>query len=156
MPHTHNGPSRRESPREPAREPIWSVARKWLALCLGLIFAMTIGWTVLVARAVIGSGEYEGVTETAIAVVTIASSAVPLIVVYSMFIVVLLDTAGGAIVVTYRYLSDKFLEPQREKLRREGQEQGAAKVQRAWEDWLRRKEEAEGKGETFDEPPPVP
>ena len=32
--------------------------------------------------------------------------------------------------------------------------EGKAEANRAWEEWLKRKEEAEEKGEVFDEPPP--
>ena len=60
--------------------------------------------------------------------------------------------------VTARYLTEKFLEPLREKIRAEGIEEGisegAARKQREWEDWLRDGREARERGEPFDEPPP--
>ena len=52
--------------------------------------------------------------------------------------------------VTYRYLSDKFLEPQREKIRKEGE----TARQTLWEAWNNRREEAAKNGVPFDEPPP--
>ena len=51
--------------------------------------------------------------------------------------------------VTYRYLSDKFLKPFHEKLRAEGREE----VQLRWASWNERRLDAEKKGEPFDEPP---
>ena len=53
--------------------------------------------------------------------------------------------------VTYRYLSDKFLKPLHEKLRAEGREE----VQLRWASWNQRRLEAESRTvEPFDEPPP--
>lgn len=115
------------------------------------------------------------------------ASAVPLIVVGAMFTVTALDTTGGGIMVTYRWLSNKILKPQEERIRAkaqkevqeeakarglaqgmaqgieqgiaqgivQGQKEGREQVQRMWEDWFRRREEAERKGEPFDEPPPT-
>ena len=54
--------------------------------------------------------------------------------------------------VTYRYLSDKFLKPLHEKLRAEGREE----VQLRWASWNQRRLEAKQNGEPFDEPPPGP
>ena len=56
--------------------------------------------------------------------------------------------------VTARYLTQKFLEPLREKIKAEGKAEGAARKQREWEDWLRDGREARERGEPFDEPPP--
>ena len=80
--------------------------------------------------------------------------------------------------VTARYLTEKFLEPLREKIRTEGKaegieegiaegkaqgiaegeargiSEGAARKQREWENWLRDGQEARERGEPFDEPPP--
>ena len=119
------------------------------------------------------------------------ASAVPLIVISAMFTVTALDTTGGGIMVTYRWLSNKILKPQEERIRAkaqkevqeeakarglaqgiaqglaqgleqgleqgiaQGQKEGREQVQHRWEDWFRRREEAERKGEPFDEPPPT-
>ena len=76
--------------------------------------------------------------------------------------------------VTARYLTDKFLDPWREKIKAEvkaeveaevkaegiemgkaqGLEAGLAQKQREWEIWLREKEDATERGEPFDDPPP--
>ena len=85
--------------------------------------------------------------------------------------------------VTYRWLSNKILKPQEERIRAkaqkevqeeakaqglsqglsqglaqgltQGQKEGREQMQRMWEDWFRRREEAEREGEPFDEPPPT-
>ena len=57
--------------------------------------------------------------------------------------------------VTYRYLSDKFLKPLHEKLRAEGREKGREEERRKWATWNERRLEAEKRGEPFDEPPPA-
>ena len=56
--------------------------------------------------------------------------------------------------VTYRYLSDKFLKPLHEKLREEGRKEGREEVQLRWASWNQRRLEAEQNGQPFDEPPP--
>jgi len=42
----------------------------------------------------------------------------------SLAAVTIADTGGGALVVTYRYLNNKFVEPLRRQLRQEGREEG--------------------------------
>lgn len=76
--------------------------------------------------------------------------AAPLIPLIAVLIVSVLDTLGGFIMVTARYLTDKWLTPLREKLRAEGREQVMAEIR----EWNRRRLEAEKKGEPFDEPLP--
>ena len=60
--------------------------------------------------------------------------------------------------VTYRYLSDKFLKPLHEKLREEGREkgreEGRREMRRQWAAWNQRRLDAEKSGQPFDEPPP--
>ena len=80
--------------------------------------------------------------------------------------------------VTYRYLSDKFLKPRQEENRkdrrerrreepwkqewkdgwkagwREGLEEGRKENQRLWAAWNQRHLEAEENGQPFNEPPP--
>ena len=81
-----------------------------------------------------------------------------------------LNTAGAAgmslqiiegpkfIMVLADYFTKKWLNPLKEQLRDEGREQGreeaTAQVNAQWRDWLRRRTEAEAKGEPFEEPPP--
>lgn len=138
----------------PPRESPLSVARKWLPWCAALIFAMTAGWTALVAWAEVDGGKQQGVAAITIAVVSKAAPAAPLIVVYAIMIVSALDVAGGFAMVTARYLSNKFLEPLKEKRRAEGREEGREEERRKWTDWNRRRLEAETSGVPFDEPPP--
>ena len=149
-----------------SRDSVWSVGRQWLPWCLGLIFALTIGWVVFIARFETASGKHDGITETTIAVVGGSAAAVPLIVVCAIFVVTALDIAGGAIMVTYRYLERKFLKPLEERLLAEaraaaiaegkamGMAEGAESMRLMWEDWNRRREEAATQGKLFNEPPP--
>ena len=110
----------------PERETLLSIGRKWLPWCMGLIFALTIGWIVLVARDELAREKHESVTGLVVAVVKEAAPAEPLIVICAIFLTTALDMAGGAAVVTARFLTEKFLEPQREKLRKRAREQGLA------------------------------
>ena len=85
-----------------------------------------------------------------------------------------LNTAGAAgtslqiiegpkfIMVLADYFTKKWLNPLKEQLREEGRKKGreqgreeaTAQVNAQWRDWLRRRTEAEAKGERFEEPPP--
>ncbi len=133
------------------RESPLGVARKWLPWCLGLIFALTAGWTALIAWAEVSSGNHEGIAETAIAVVSTAAPASPLILIYAILTIGAIDVMGGLTIVTARYLGDKFVKPLIEKHRAEGR----AEERRKWTDWNRRRLEAEASGVPFDEPPPA-
>lgn len=132
------------------RESPLSVARGWLPWCVGLILVMTAGWTALVAWYEVSYGNHQSLLETAIAVGGKAGMAAPLIPLIAVLIVSVLDTLGGFIMVTARYLTDKWLKPLRERLRAEGREQVMAEIK----DWNERRLEAEKKGEPFDEPLP--
>ena len=182
------------SRRQPERESLWSVGRKWLPWCLGLIFALTIGWVALIAWDEVAYGRHESALTMGIAVVKEAAPAQPLIVVCAIFITTVLDMAGGLAVVTAKFLTDKFLEPRRERLRQqtlkegyemgveqgleqgleqgreqgheqgleqgreqgleEGRAEGEEAMLRRWTEWNNRRQEAERKGDPFNEPPP--
>ena len=134
----------------PERESIWSIGRKWLPWYLALIFAMIIGWTAFIAWLEVTSGNHDSVPAITNAVVKGTGPAAPLIPIYALMVITALDVAGGATVVTARYLGDKFLKPLHEKIRQEGREERQCQ----WTAWNQRREEAEKKGEPFDEPPP--
>ena len=159
-----------ESPR---RESPLSVAGKWLPWCLTLIFALTIVWTALVAWDELSAGNQQGVVGTLVATVSNAAPAVPLIVLYAILTVSAFDFVGGLAMVTAKYLTEKFLEPWREKRREEakkameknrakilaeglaeGRAQGEAEERRRWVEWNHRRLEAQEEGVPFDEPPP--
>ena len=117
-----------ESPR---RESPLSVAGKWLPWCLTLIFALTIVWTALVAWDELSTGNRQGVVGTLVATVSNAAPAVPLIVLYAILTVSAFDFVGGLAMVTAKYLTEKFLEPWREKRREEAKkamEKNRAKI----------------------------
>ena len=138
--------------RQPAddRETIAAVSRKWLPFCTGLITILTFGWTWIIYNETVASGEHHGAFQVTIAVVKEASPAAALILLYSLSITYALDIVGGMIMVTARYLGNKFVRPLIEQYRREGREE----AYREWEDWNNRRMEAEEEGVPFDEPPP--
>ena len=148
--------------RQPAddRETIAAVSRKWLPFCTGLITILTFGWTWIIYNETVASGEYHGVIQVTIVVVKEASPAAALILLYSLSITYALDIVGGMIMVTARYLGNKFVRPLIEQYKKEGievgREEGEARANRKWETWNRNRIEAEKKGIPFDEPPPSP
>ena len=145
------------SQREP-RETLLTVSRKWLPFCGALIAVLTFGWTWIIHGEVVAAGEHHGVRDIIIAVVNETAKAAALIALYAVSITYVLDIAGGIIMVTARYLTDKFVEPLRERLREEGRAEGRAEIMdmvRKWEDWNKRRMKAEDEGIPFDEPPPA-
>ena len=144
------------------RESIWSIGRKWLPWYLLTVFVMVIGWTAFEVWWVTAHNEPDSLEEAANAVVRGTAPAAPLIPIYALLVISILDVGGSAAMVTYRYLSDKFLKPMHEKLReegrkegrKEGREEGREEIQRRWAAWNQRRLEAEQSGESFQEPPP--
>ena len=161
---------------------ILTVAKTWWHWCLGLIFTMTIAWTALVAWSEITNEKQAGATETIVAIVSASASGEPLIIIYSLMIVTALDALGGFIMVTKRYLMNKWVKPQEERIRRQGLEKGIAEgrekgiaegrnegiekglaegrnegrneERQAWIEWNNRRLEAEAQGRPFNEPLP--
>ena len=95
-------------------------------------------------------GNHRSLLETAIAVGGKAGMAAPLIPLVAVLIVSALDLLGGYIMVTARYLTEKWITPLVEKRRAEVRKEVIAEIQ----DWNNRRLEAEKKGEPFDEPLP--
>ncbi len=126
----------------------------WLPWCVGLILVMTAGWTALVVWYEVSYGNHQSLLQTAIAVGGKAGTAAPLIPLFAVLIVTVLDTLGGLIMVTARYLTDKWLNPLIEKRKAEALEAARKEVIAEIQDWNRRRLEAEKKGEQFDEPLP--
>lgn len=141
------------SPADP-RETLLAVSKKWLPFCGALIAVLTFGWTWIIYGEVIAAGEYHGVRDIAIAVVNETAKAAALIVLYAVSVTYTLDIAGGIVVVTARYLTDKFITPMRERMKAEARAEGVAEANRKWETWNRNRIEAEKKGTPFDDPPP--
>ena len=98
----------------------------------------------------VSSGKGEGAIKNAIAIVSEVAPTAPLLVLYAILTISAIDFMGGLIVVTARYLGNKFVKPLQEKLRAEGKAEERSK----WTEWNRRRLEAESKGIPFDEPPP--
>ena len=143
-----------------------SVARKWLPWCLGLMFALTLGWTAFVYWYETNRGNHADGFDVAIAVAERVMPSTPFITLISIFIVPIADLIGGAIMVTAKYLGNKFVKPLIEKRREEGRVEGRAEGRtegrvegRAeerllWSEWNRRREDAAANGVPFAEPPP--
>jgi hypothetical protein len=115
---------------------------------------MTAGWTALVVWYEVSYGNHQSLLETAISVGGKAGMAAPLIPLFAVLVVTALDTLGGFIMVTARYLTDKWLNPLIEKRKAEALEAARKEVIAEIQDWNRRRLEAEKKGEQFDEPLP--
>ena len=128
-----------------------TIARRLLPLCLALVLTQTYIWTALVGWEEVANGNHASARETVIAIVTTASPPVMLIVVVSIGEAILIDFAWGIMMVTARYLTNKFVKPLIERHKAEGE----AAANRRWTEWNSRRLEAERAGVPFDEPPPA-
>ena len=133
---------------------ILAVARTWWPWCLGLIFVLTIVWTALVAWTVVASGEHDGIPQTIVAIISASAPGEFLIIIYSLMVITGLDALGGFLMVTKRYLMNKWVKPQEERLREEGRTEGRQEERQYWLDRERRRADAEAQGIPFDEPLP--
>ena len=116
--------SKDQRPPERERESIWSVAKGWLPWYLLLVFLLTFIWAVFVAWVESTYGSYPARALLVEASIIKFSGGILGIAISSLAAVTIADTGGGALVVTYRYLNNKFVEPLRRQLRQEGREQG--------------------------------
>ncbi len=133
---------------------VLTVARTWWPWCLGLIFVLTIVWTALVAWTVIANGEHTGTPQTIVAIISASAPGEFLIIIYSLMIVTALEYGGSIIVVTARYLTNKWVKPLQDRFREQGRKQGIEEERKYWIDRERRRTEAEAQGIPFDEPFP--
>ena len=148
-----------------------TVAKRLGALCVGVMMLYTVGWTAFIARHEVRTGDHPDLENTAIATATGVGQVDGLIVIYSIATTVALDIIGGMIMVTARYLGNKFVKPliERHKAegraegmetgiaagRAEGRSEGEAEANRRWAEWNARRLEAERGGVAFEEPPPA-
>ncbi len=120
------------------------------------------------------SGAHDGILATIVAIGSTSARAVPLFVPFSIAIALFGDVFWGAVMVTARYLTNKFVTPLIEKRRAEGRVEGRAEgrvegraegrvegraegrteMLEAVRQWNERRLAAEAKGEPFDEPLP--
>ena len=140
-----------------------TVAKKLGAQCVIIMMTYTFGWTAFVAWHEVRTGNHPDLAHTAIATANGVGQVAMLIVIYSIATTVLMDFLGGTLMVTARYLGNKFVQPliERHKAegrvegRIEGREEGEAAERRRWTEWNSRRVEAERAGVPFDEPPPA-
>ena len=74
--------------------------------------------------------------------------------VYGTILISLIEVIRIMIILPADYLSQKFVEPLKERQRAEGRAEGRAELRAEIVDWLRRKEEHEREGKEFNEPMP--
>lgn len=93
-------------------------------------------------------------SQTIVAIISASAPGEFLIIIYSLMIVTALEFGGGYVVVTARYLTNKWVKPLQDKFREEGRKEGREEGRQEAREWNRRRLEAEAKGIPFDEPFP--
>ena len=132
-----------------------TVVKRLAPLCLVVTLAYTFGWTAFVARHEVRTGNHPDLESLAIATFERVGQVDTLILIYSVATTIALDFLGGTLMVTARYLGNKFVQPLIERHKAEGREEGETAANRRWTEWNSRRVEAERAGVPFDEPPPA-
>ena len=144
-----------------------TVAKRLAPQCLIIMMAYTFGWTAFVAWHEVRTGNHPDLAHTAIATANGVGQVAMLILIYSIATTIAMDFLGGTVMVTARYLGNKFVQPLIERHKAEGREEGReegmtagiavgeADANRRWTEWNSRRVEAERAGLPFDEPPPA-
>ena len=101
-----------------------TVVKRLGPLCLAVMLLYTFGWTAFVARHEVRTGDHPDLSHTAIAAANGAGQVDGLILLYSIATTVALDIIGGMVLVTARYLENKFVKPLIERHKAEGRAEG--------------------------------
>ena len=136
-----------------------TVAKRLAPQCLIIMMAYTFGWTAFVAWHEVRTGNHPDLAHTAIATANGVGQVAMLILIYSIATTIAMDFLGGTVMVTARYLGNKFVQPLIERHKAEGRVEGIAvgeaDANRRWTEWNSRRVEAERAGVPFDESPPA-
>ena len=148
-----------------------TVAKKLGAQCVIIMMTYTFGWTAFVAWHEVRTGNHPDLAHTAIATANGVGQVAMLILIYSIATTIAMDFLGGTLMVTARYLGNKFVQPLIERHKAEGRVEGIAvgrvegitegiatgeaAERRRWTEWNSRRVDAERAGVPFDEPPPA-
>ena len=152
-----------------------TVAKRLGVQCVLIMMAYTFGWTAFVAWHEVRTGGHPDLAHTAIATANEVGQVATLILIYSVATTVLMDFLGGTLMVTARYLGNKFVQPLIERHKAEGRVEGIAvgraegreegmsegiatgeaAERRRWTEWNSRRVDAERAGLPFNEPPPA-
>ena len=135
-----------------------SIARIYGPWHLGITTIQGIAWAAFVYWNESGKQAYWADTAQVVGEKTWV--ALPAFFITSAIILVIIQK-GGRMVLTFVDERRKRIEKAQAEARAEGREEGRAEGREAleeayakWSDWNRRREEAERRGERFDEPPP--
>ena len=132
-----------------------SLARIYGSWHLGITAMQSAAWTVFVYWN--ASGEYDAWADAIEMAGEKSWPAIPAFFITSAIILAAIQK-GGRMVLTFMDERRKRIEKARSEARAEGIEEGIVKgrgqANAAWTEWNRRREEAEKRGERFDEPPP--
>ncbi|MDE2939900.1 MAG: hypothetical protein OXR67_13450 [Chloroflexota bacterium] len=132
------------STNDDLRESIWSVRQFSLTryyITFAVLFALVTGiyqWRGI-ATAAFGAHE----VDTVLAALKEASGLTPWLMIFTFYLV------EGVSMLAERYLKSRYA-----KGKEEGREEGREEVQKQWQAWNRRREEALQEGREFSEPPP--
>ena len=137
------------------REGIWSIPRPlqiiYFPLFIGVCIPLLIDTVAEVAALHPEAGLVTLARETAseFAAVAVGAAIITLLAVQGAYIIMM---------VIYHVIANRFIKPiiegHEERGREVGIVEGVEKSNKAWREWLRRRDEAESEGRPFDEPPP--
>lgn len=146
------------------RIPLWSVTIKYWSLVVLFLAALLVVWTALFIASYDFSRYTDGdaiIRETPFAAdapfavwLTFLKDyglfTIPVLTVAAISLALILDAQENVRMTISRWLRKKA----DEEIREEGIAEGEEKANKAWDEWLRRMQEAQRDGKPFDEPPP--
>lgn len=156
------------TPQLEERESIWSISRKdartffrlvsllWLAaiiyLCRQAAQDPMAEWNA--AAAAPGTPWHQYAGDFIIAVLRELNLIAIGIAIIAMLLTRPLNIAGELLMTLYQAMVNRFVMPVIEAHKDAGRAEGRATERAEWEQWLKRRTEAEARGQPFDEPPP--
>ena len=153
-------PKQAQQHQEP-RESVWSVRRKHADTFFATLFTLWIAMVVMATAIYLNDHPKpaemetaEWITRTAMEILLKLGVGTIPVVMISMIVNRPLTIAGGVIVITFEAAKARWITPVIQKHEARGKAEGIAEANAQWEDWWRRRQEAEAKGLPFDEPPP--
>lgn len=144
-----------------ARESVWSVRRKHADTFFATLYTLWSALAIIIVAFYVkdqvklpGMNTAEWITRSAPDILPELGAATLPIVLISMAANRPLTTAGGAIVITYEAMRQRWVTPVIQRHEARGRAEGEARANKQWIEWWNRRQEAEANGLPFDEPPP--
>ena len=148
------------TPQPEEREPVWSVSRRdartffRLLNLLWLVGLAYVAYRMPYTPPADSTPWWQVAGDFIIATLAEFGPAAVGIVIIAILTTRPLNLTGELLMSLYQAMVNRYVTPVIERHRAEGRVEGRAERDAEWDEWLRRRAEAESQGQPFDEPPP--